>query len=128
MSSACLPRTPHVAYLCLVRRMSVGRITVCLVAVAGISASGWLRAQDNATPESLLRDMLAAYERVTTYSDTGMLTATKNSDLIVTSQLKTLFARPHYFRLEWSRPPDQVTVVWSDGETHRVWESNPGVV
>jgi outer membrane lipoprotein-sorting protein len=74
--------------------------------------------------------MAAAYEKVTTYSDTGILTITNNSGnpRTVTAQLKTWFARPHYFRLEISRPPNRVTVAWSDGETHRVWESPPGVV
>jgi hypothetical protein len=110
--------------------MRVVRITVCLLGAAGISTSGLLRGEDNATPELLLRDMLTAYEKVTTYSDTGMLITTKYSEkpLTITSQLKTWFARPHYFRLEVLRPPDRVTVAWSDGETHRVWESNPGVV
>jgi outer membrane lipoprotein-sorting protein len=114
--------------------MRVVRINICLLAFAWIAGSGLLRAESDTTPQSLLSDMLAAYEKVTTYSDTGTLITTSSSDPDnpLRTPLKTWFARPHYLRLEVLGPNDEPTVAWSDGQTYRVWDfgtkTTPGVV
>lgn len=127
-----LSSLPTVVHPSLMRPMGTVRFKVCLLGLVGICGIGSLRAEDNVTPELVLRDMLAAYEKVTTYSDTGMLMTITSSERPFTTRLKTWFARPHYFRLEVLSPSDHVRVAWSDGETHRVWDfaskSDPGLV
>lgn len=76
------------------------------------------------TAQSIIEKMAAQYANASSYQDTGVVEDVKGEGAgqrETVKKFKTFFARPHFFRFEWtdrlpSTTEETLNVVWNDGK------------
>lgn len=111
-----------------------GLIIALTVLPACISTAG-LSQPATPEPQTVLKKVIAQYERASSYQDSGEVRIISSSDGRITEPLpvasqstfisfSTRYRRPSMFRFEW-RSPDLTTsreaVIWSDGKQTYRW-------
>lgn len=96
-------------------------------------------------PQEILREVIAKYERVTSYQDSGVVRALPGEPPLIADSgssryrdvsprgetfvsFKTYYARPRRIRFEWRDPRQQMTrdaAIWTDGERVYSWLPSP---